>query len=350
MFEPPHASIRQWICRDGFIQWSLGQKHYDIAHCFNHIPVTSKPWLITFEDILPRTWGLGSSLLRKLARSRLLGENCAHLIGLSEYSRRKIAEANCGWERLPELMGKVTIIPPTVPTRNFNPKQFRGPEIELAFIGRTFARKGGVTALRLAKKAHEMNLPLKLYIASSLRVDAYTDHSDPTKYKDDFALLDLPNVELLGEIPNSEVLELLRRCDFQYMPTLADTFGYSIIEGFSVGTPALVTGTCALPEIVQNQVNGFILNVDVNEQGDVRWLRDSRDRSYRGTDEYWELLDQTYSDLADQSCHTLSGFLEKPTFYEALSEACLHSVETRYNAVKTSKQLDRMYRNMMTIG
>ena len=54
----------------------------------------------------------------------------------------------------------------------------------------------------------------------------------------------------------------MRDADFLILPTLHDTFGFVAIEALAQGTPVIATATCALPEIIQHDVCGYLLPFD----------------------------------------------------------------------------------------
>lgn len=329
--------------RTGIVPLGGIREKYDLIHSLNNIALTSKPWIVTFEDILPRTFGRGGERLAKMIRHRLIMDNCYKLVGQSHYALKKLARANHGWRHLSEVMAKTTVIYPSIDFRELPPKKLTKDPVLLVFIGNHFARKGGISAVRLAKLALDKDLPITIHIVSKLLFGAYTDFADDNRYKNDLKLLELPNVVFHGQMDNTKVMELLQQCDFQYMPTVGDTFGYSILEGFSVGTPAIVTNTCAMPELVHHNQNGYLLDVEVNNESDIIWLRPAHDVAYRTSDDYWETLDRTYSDLANQTLSILEKFMQDRNEYERLSAGAINQVKTHYDSRIMSECYDSLY-------
>lgn len=85
--------------------------------------------------------------------------------------------------------------------------------------------------------------------------------------------MDLDNVNYYKSLPNQQVIDLLSKSHFQFMPTLQDSYGFSIAEGFSVATPAITTNICALPELITPGENGYLLEVPLNESREWKnWL------------------------------------------------------------------------------
>ena len=70
------------------------------------------------------------------------------------------------------------------------------------------------------------------------------------------------NVNYKGVIPSSDVLEVLNQYDVLLLPTYYKGEGYPgiIIEAFSLGIPVISTNWRGIPEIVNNGVNGILIN------------------------------------------------------------------------------------------
>lgn len=311
-----------------------------MVHSANRIPYTTKPWIVTFESFLPRTLGSGAEGFKKLLRKRLVKDNCKKIIAISDYARNRFVLENADWPMLGRALEKLQTIHPNVPLAASEPKTLLvGEPLRLVFVGNDFARKGGIVALRLAEKAGREGLPVTVHIVSALNYGpgVYTDCTDASRYEEDLKLLDLPNVVFHGVKSNREVLQLLSQSHFQVMATLDDTYGFSVIEGFSVGTPAITTNVCALPEFVHPEKNGYLLSMDLN-QG-----RNWTNLGLRGTSGYWDVLDETFDDLAEQALRTLRGILAEPERYETLSANSLTRVRDFHDADKIGRMLDDIY-------
>lgn len=320
---------------------------YQLIHSYNRIPYTNnlnRPWIVTFESIFPRTIGSDSYELKNLLRKRLTSNNCKKLIAISDYAKRKFIRFNKDWQFLNDVLKKLEVIHPNIPIRTWIPKTYDGKKLQLVFIGNDFARKGGVVALRLAKKAKHLGLPITINLVSGMSYgsNVYTDFPNAAQYENDFKLLELNNVVFYKKKSNKEVLQLLADSHLQIMPTLDDTYGFSIIEGFSVATPAITTNVCALPEIVHHDRNGYLIHLDLNK--DRNWMYLSR----RNSQEYWEILDSTYDNLVKQVLHFILEIINKPEHYEYLSAGAIAQACKVHNSQKTSKLLDNLYSEIIS--
>jgi glycosyltransferase involved in cell wall biosynthesis len=315
---------------------------YDVLHLMNKIPLAiKKPWVVTFESALPRIFN-GAEHLKRLLRHQIQSENCLGIIAMSEWAKEMFRQVNVGWDRLPEGLAKLSVIHPTVEIRQRHPRRLnRNQVIQVVFVGNNFARKGGVVALRLAKRALASGLAIHIHIASAMKYahGAHADHPNPKRYEEDLRGLELPNVTFHGALANDRILELMEQAHIQILATLHDTYGFSVIEGYSVGLPTIATNVCALPEIVKSDQNGSILQLPKDERN--RWI--GLKHVERGDDDCWPILDQAYNSLADQALENIANIADHPEQIEKLSQGAIDSAVARHNPQQAARALKPIY-------
>lgn len=345
-FPIPFAQI--WQPFESIALWRPIQEDYQLIHAFNGIiPYTKKPWIVTFEVLLPYLQSETNELLRSLLKERLALDNCRKIIALSEYAKHKFINSLKDWTLLDQVIAKLEVINPNFPVITTQPKSYKNTgNLEVVFIGNHLGRKGGIAALRLAQKAKNAGLPLTVHIVSKLDYGGkiWTDFPDKNRYETDLKLLNLDNVVFHGKLPNQKVIDLLARSHFHLLPTLHDTYGYSVVESFSVATPAITTNVAALPEFVHDHKNGYLLNLELNEARE--WENLPSHTLKNSSEEYWEILDKTYNNLATQALQIIGEFLERSdqkADYESLSAEALFQVQNLYDSRKMNGILDNIY-------
>ncbi|MEA2737871.1 MAG: hypothetical protein QOH05_1178 [Acetobacteraceae bacterium] len=253
-------------------------RSFDLVHAFNRIPAGRRPFVIGFESHLPRAFGIEGGRLWNWMTEALAGDRCRGIVAISEFSRRMFlaqhAHATKSVAARAALSGKLHMRFPNLalPPEASLVAADSGNEIRLVFVGNHFARKGGCVAVVMADLARARGIPLVLDIVSRLEMGGtiWTDPTDSAVFQPYLALLGKPNVRVHRDLPNAEVLALLRRAHMSVLTTFGDTFGYSALESLANGTPVLATRQGALPEVISHNENGILLDLPVTAEGE--WM------------------------------------------------------------------------------
>lgn len=316
----------------------------DLVHALNRIPLNSSRFVISFESHLPRQFALRKNGgMARYMRSRITGSRCRRIIALSHFARRCFLDQHADNPDLGALTDKLivrhpNIIVPAVEDAMANDK---AEELVLTFVGAHFGRKGGCVAVKIAEKAIERNLPIRVNIVSSLQVGGpiWTDPTSPGFFDPYFRLLDLKNVRYHGVLANHAVRQLLRNSHFGVLATFGDTFGYSALESMSEHTPVLGTRVCALPEFLEDGVNGISLPVKLNEVGD--WWNPGYD--FRGDADYAQYFRDEVERLAAEAIERLTVYIGQPQLMAPLRREARRTAEIMFGSRPAGEFLDSLY-------
>lgn len=172
--------------------------------------------------------------------SSLRPEKAARVLVWSEFSKRMHLEE--GYVR-PD---QIEVLYPSLPWRGDAPKKhaYEGG-VTFLFVGRDFERKNGPLVLEAFRRVRAQHPEARLIVVSRPADGKPIVEPGVTHY------LFLPRQELLDRIyPQADVLVL---------PSRAEGFGLAILEAMSVGLPAIVVDAWAMPEIISDGVNGFLI-------------------------------------------------------------------------------------------
>lgn len=148
---------------------------------------------------------------------------------------------------------KIIVIPPGI--KRLPVKKKKTKSFTILFVGVWFERKGGKLLLKTYQILKKKYPSLKLILIGKLPKDIQLP-KNVQQYNY------LPREELVGEIfPRADVLVLT--------PPKAEGYGLVVLEAASLGIPAIVTKVYALPEIVDDQKIGFVI-----QPGDLKALVD----------------------------------------------------------------------------
>ena len=316
----------------------------DLVHAFNRIPLNSSKFIISFESHLPRQFALRTNgRVATYMRSKIASHDCRRIIALSHFARRCFLNQHADYPNVSLLADKLIVRHPNIviPAVGDAMADNGAEALVLTFVGAHFGRKGGCVAVKIAEKAIERNLPIQVNIVSGLQVGGHiwTDPTSPGFFAPYIKLLGLKNVRHHGVLPNHAVRQLLRNSHFGILATFGDTFGYSALESMSEHTPVLGTKVCALPEFLEDGVNGILLPVRLNDVGD--WWSPGYD--FRGDANYAQYFRDEVERLATEAIARLTVYIGQPNLMAPLRREARRTAEAMFASGPAGEFLDTLY-------
>lgn len=190
------------------------------------------------------------------------------------------------------------------------------PDDYLAFLGRISPEKGIEQAISIAQRTGR-----RLKIAAKIDVvdeQYFTESIRP--------LLDLPNIEFVGEITDTQKQDFLGNAAALLFPiNWPEPFGMVMTEAMACGTPVIAYRRGAVPEVMEHGVTGFIVDTmqeAINAVGEIetidrqqcRRVFEQRFSSKRMTADYLRLYEQQIQHSELRSKRDLPR--EENTLYE----------------------------------
>jgi len=136
-------------------------------------------------------------------------------------------------------------------------------------------------------------------------------------------------LEYYEELPNSEVLNLLKNADVGLLPTWADTYGLSVLEAQACGCPVITTDVRALPEINNNRV-GWLIRVPKDELGEA----------FYATGEDRQRLSQEIQNGLES---IIRSIVAEPVMIALKGQAALERIRTEHNPETYAERLRQIY-------
>ena len=135
----------------------------------------------------------------------------------------------------------------TILPENISKKEIRGKEeIHLILVGVDYKGKGIDIAIEAVKHLNSLNE--KKYI---LHICGVKDIPSDDQHIINHSFVD-----------KNKLIELLTECDIFVLPTRFDCFGISFVEAMTFGLPCIGRNICAMPEIIDEGVNGELITSD----------------------------------------------------------------------------------------
>jgi len=225
----------------------------EIIHSTRGVLMTNKkPWVLDVEMagsfVGLYDWSpLKKSLTQYLIRKYLSSPWCRKIMPYSYAAKKNIEE----WIDCKKFKDKIEVVHAAYHTTKV--KRESSDKVTFSFICRTspvdldFYIKGGHDLLKafqiLSKKYDNIRLKVKGTIPEHLRKN-------------------LKNVTFIEEnLPREKFYEeFLYEPDVYVQPTLVDTFAIAVIEAMSTGLPVVATNMFAMPEIIKDGYNGFLID------------------------------------------------------------------------------------------
>lgn len=257
----------------------------DVFHFFNCINLGKhSKWVISVESGVP--WpvsvtrcvesedaDLSSIAQDKYVERRikaLANSNCLGLLALSHCTENIQREIIKQFPQYESIIAKkmITLLPPQ--------KLIIGDVLEkgvtwieeepltFIYVGSDFYRKGGRETVLVLSELHK-RYSFKLILISSMAVDEKRYMRTENDEKESKCLIEKNKdwIEYYDRLPNTEVLEKMKKAHVCLLPTWMDTFAYSVLEAQACGTPVISTSLRALTEI-NNEHVGWLIDVPVN--------------------------------------------------------------------------------------
>lgn len=319
----------------------------DILHTFNAVCDSDTPWVCTFETAVPRTeqtvtrqWMNGSQKADRFTKKtfRLLAkDSCKALISLSESSRQIQLELMEAYDIADRdiIAEKIVVLPPPqerLITDSQIEEKYRTVNdcVEFIFVGGDFFRKGGAQIIdslsRLAGDGRRFHLTL----ISTLNYGDYASHTsaeDMQRYREIIDSADW--ITYYDRLPNPQVLELCKKAHVGLLPTLADTYGYSVLEMQACGCPVVTTDVRALPEM-NNEQCGYICTVPKHRSTEAKF----------DTEKDLEMLKKSISDGLDS---IFTQILAKPSQLTAKAFHAAARIDAEHSPEQYAQRLTEIY-------
>jgi glycosyltransferase involved in cell wall biosynthesis len=296
---PSDVGIGKWIDDCRYRYYDFGFSGVDLIHSFNATCYTSRPWVATFETLIPRFRralvcrhgpAADFSPLRGDAAvsgavKAMAAPSCRRLIALSRcaFTMEQALLANFPEHRA-AIEAKTTVLLP--PQALLAPDPLAGKpdpaqQLRFMFVGTELFRKGGGAVVTAMTRLYRRHPNIRLLLIGGLggdvaeRGDAATPQQRLTRVRaaDRSAVTAAIEagkdwIEYHPALPNDAVLQRMLTAHVGLLPTFSDSFGYSVLEFQAAGCPVISTDSRALPEINDDSV-GWIIPVPKNALGEA---------------------------------------------------------------------------------
>jgi len=328
-------------------------KGVDLYHFFNTISYSKKPWIVTMETSIPRFEEVMQAhhgdifQFPEVAKTPhisnaikvIASRNCKKIVALSQCS---VIIQDRLLDQFPEykssILNKTEVVypPQKLSVETFKEKgiDIHG-KLQFLFVGAAFFRKGGYEMLKAFDRIKD-KYDFELIIVSKFHIEDYATKETPEEVEEAKKFVEKNSswITYHYEIPNSEVLELMKKSHVGVLPTWADTFGYVNLEFQSCGCPILSTDIRAIPELNPDDC-GWKIKVPKNDVGEAKYF----------SAENRKVMRQTIIDgLEQQLIQIFEGDRE---ILKEKSENCLKRIREKHSPEEYCKKIESIYQEAL---
>ncbi|MEM7821757.1 MAG: glycosyltransferase family 4 protein [Candidatus Aenigmatarchaeota archaeon] len=209
------------------------------------IPLNKIPWIMDIEhakSFFDNHKVLLSKRAKNIVRKFLLSNYCKKIMPHCFIAYKSLISAFGK-----DLENKIEVVYPAIETKKFKVKH-EVEKIRILFVANKFFEKGGkevLEAFEKLNKKYDIELLFKCKTPADFKL----------KYKK------FDNLKIIEENLPYEALfkKIYSKSNMFVLPSYIDTFGFSLLEAMSVGLPIVTTNIFAIPEIVEDGFNGFLI-------------------------------------------------------------------------------------------
>ena len=152
---------------------------------------------------------------------------------------------------------KIKKITPGVDRKIFIPDLSVEKENIILSIGRIQEQKGQLQTIEFLNNFKKIQNDFKFYFIGGPSGKHGNEYLQELKQNIKDFNLD-KHVEFLGDLPQTEIIELFKKAKLLIHTSKFETFGLVAIEANTMGVPVLTTNNGSLMEIIENNKNGYL--------------------------------------------------------------------------------------------
>ena len=206
---------------------------------------------------------------------------------------------------------KIKKITPGVDRKIFIPDLSVEKENIILSIGRIQEQKGQLQTIEFLNNFKKIQNDFKCYFVGGPSGKHGNEYLHELKQTIKDFNLD-KHVEFLGDLPQTEIIELFKKAKLLIHTSKFETFGLVAIEANTMGVPVLTTNNGSLMEIIENNKNGYLSE---------------------------NLIDSNVNNF-------VNNLFNNVTKYEEIHLSCIEKSK-KYDWVKTANELESLYQKLV---
>ena len=340
--------IRQTELYAQGVHFTLDAPYYpniDVIHTFNRVCLHDRNrWAATFEKTFPEYFSEENRINYRLMRRQLpliLSEKCIAILPMSQWAYNyelwllsQFADQN----EIEQVKEKMTVIYPPqnllISPEEIQIKYDHAEKVRFLYVGSQVKRKGGAEVLKAFDQLRKKYDSFSLTFVGKLN-DNYNNFFLDAKEKEEIQriITHADWLEYHERLSNEEVLKLAKQAHVGLLPSMGDTFGFSVLEMQACGCPVITTDRQALPEINHDQC-GWLINTRALR------LTHGDDFAHYTRDE----VNEFSALIRERLIHSISAIMDNPELLIEKAILAQERIKNIHNPEFYAENLKRIYR------
>ncbi len=243
----------------------------DVIHTFNRVCLHDRNrWIATFEKTFPEYFSEESRINFRLMKKQLpliLSDQCIAVLPMSQWAYNYelwLLSQFANQEEINQMKEKMTVLYPPqevfITREEIKQKFANMQKVKFLYVGSQVKRKGGAEVLKAFRELSSKFSNFSLVFIGNLNGNYnnfYLGEEEKKEIRD--VIQHASWLEYHEKVSNEEVLKLAKQAHVGLLPSMGDTFGFSVLEMQACGCPVITTDRQALPEI-NNERCGWLIN------------------------------------------------------------------------------------------
>lgn len=329
------------------VHFTLDAPYYpnvDVIHTFNRICLHDRNrWVATFEKTFPEYFSEEKKINYKFMKRQLpliLSDKCIALLPMSQWAYNYelwLLAQFVSLEEINQIKSKMSVLYPPqdtmISSEEFEEKFRKMGKLRFLYVGGQVKRKGGAEVLKAFHQLSQQYDSFTLTFVGKLGDNYNNFYLDEEELKEIRAIIANADwLEYHEKLPNEEVIKLAKQAHIGLLPTMGDTFGFSVLEMQACGCPVITTDRQALPEINNDQC-GWLINTQVIQ------LPHGDDFGNYTRDEVNKLSVL----IGERLVHTLSAIMSDPELLIEKARLARERITNIHNTEKYAENLKKIY-------
>jgi len=311
----------------------------DLIHTFNKIPMNGPEFIVSFELEFPRYFGPISEKQMAFTKRLLRSERCVGLLGLSD-TAAMLAKRQFEAQGEGTIAQKIDVFKGGLPGKPLVDKTIdESAPLKLLYVGNDYLRKGLVACAMAVGKLLDQGANIEFDIITNFDDGGYVGKRSGWTESILKPFLERDQVNVLGGVPNAVVKECMKNSDALLFPTLDESLGWVPIEAGMEATATIAAKIFAIPEFVEHQTTGILLDVPLNPETG-RWIGINHPESD-------SLFVEAQKGLSEQLVPAIESFLNNRSLARTYGVSAYHKMMKNYSSETATKHLSSIYDSVL---